>query len=277
MENILVPIDFSATAKNAAHYAIEFAKQMQAKKIILYNAYQTPPAVDVNMAVVETIDVAALKEISEKQMEDFRMTLYPFCAKGMELTTICEYGYLRSNVNEVCHETKTDIIVMGVTGAGKVTESIMGSTAVDVARASEVPVIIVPPGASYTKIEEVMLACDFKKVVETTPVGPLKKILDETHAKLFVLNVDHAQRNFKPDTPFESLMLDTLLHGYNPEYIFKDSENFVEAINETALEKQVDLIITIPKKMGWFDHIFHRSHTKQLAFHSHVPIMVMHE
>jgi hypothetical protein len=39
----------------------------------------------------------------------------------------------------------------------------------------------------------------------------------------------------------------------------------------------VDLIITIPKKMGWFDSLFRRSHTKMLAFHSHVPLMVVHE
>ena len=43
-------------------------------------------------------------------------------------------------------------------------------------------------------------------------------------------------------------MLDTMLHQYNPEYIFLDNLDFVEAINKAALEKEVDLIITIPKK-----------------------------
>lgn len=181
------------------------------------------------------------------------------------------------DINEICGNNNIDVIVMGVTGAGKLTETLIGSFAIDVARHSQVPVIIVPPGAYYSEIKEIMLACDFSKVVESTPVTPIRQILDETGAKFFVVNIDHKNKHFTPDTPFESLMLDTMLHQYNPEYIFLDNLDFVEAINKAALEKEVDLIITIPKKMGWFDSLFHKSHTKQLAYHSHVPVMVVHE
>ena len=277
MKTILVPTDFSEAARNAALYAINFAKQMKSSTIILYNTYQTPPVVDVNMAMVETVDVNLLKKNSEENLEIFKQQLQPSCDAGIELITHSEYGMLTADINDICQQHHADVIVMGVTGAGKLTETLIGSYAVDVSRRSKTPVIIVPPGAGYSAIKEVMLACDFTKVVETTPVEPIKKILDATAAKLFVVNIDHNNRHFKPDTPFESLMLDTLLHGYKPEYQFIDDSDFVEAINKFALEKEVDLIITIPKKMGWFDHLFKRSHTSMLAFHSHVPLMVVHE
>jgi hypothetical protein len=140
-----------------------------------------------------------------------------------------------------------------------------------------VPLIIVPAEAAFTPINTIVLACDFKKVVETTPVEPLKKILNATMAKLYVLNIDHNSKGFTPDTPFESLMLHTLLQDYNPEYRFADNEDFIEGINQFAVQEQVDLIVTLPKKHGLFENLFKRSHTKMLAFHSHVPLMVIHE
>jgi len=276
MNTILVPTDFSPAARNAAMYAINFAKQVKCQKIIFYNAYQAPIVTDANMAIVDAIDIEELKKASENNLAAFKQTLKAFCEKDMELETLSEYGALTIDINDVCTANNVDLIVMGVTGSGKIAESLIGSFAIDVSRKATEPVIIVPPDADYSDIKEIMLACDFSQVVETTPVDAIKKILNKTSAKLFVVNIDHKQKHFTADTPFESLMLDTLLQGYHPEYHFIDDTDFVQAINKFALEKEVDLIITIPKKMGWFDALFHKSHTKALAFHSHVPLMVVH-
>lgn len=280
MKNILVPTDFSEAAKNAAIYALHFAKQVKAGKIVLYNAYQQPVVMDADItpAPLELLDFNELKNISYQGLENFKAQLQPQLAgSGIAIETIGDYNTLDEGFKDVCNSFAIDVIIMGVTGGGSFDEAVMGSTAVDIARHSVIPVIVVPPGVSFTPIETVLLACDFKKVVETTPVEPIKHILDETKAKLFVLNIDHNNKNFSAETPFESLMLDTLLHGYNPEYQFVDSTDFVQAINNFAEEKSADLVITIPKKHGFFEGLFKRSHTKQLAFHSHVPLMVIHE
>ena len=274
MKTILVPTDFSSTAKNAAMYAINFAKQLKYERIILYNAYQAPLTTDPDIAMINTVDITELEKSSKTNLENFKMLLKPYCDASVTLDIISEYGAVTYDINEICKSNEVDFIVMGVTGVGKVEETLIGSFAIDVARRSEVPVIIVPPDATFTKIEEVMLACDFSKVVETTPVESIKKLLDASEAKLFVVNIDHNNKRFNADTPFESLMLDTLLYDYKPEYRFIDDPDFVEGINKAALDKQVDLIITIPKKMGWFEGLFKKSRTKMLAYHSHVCSIV---
>jgi len=276
MNTILVPTDFSPTARNAAIYAANFAKQMKSDRIILYNAYQAPVITDANMAMVETVDINELEKSSKENLEQFKTFLRPYFGNEITVDTLSEYGMIRADINGICTSNNVDFIVMGVTGGGKLEETLIGSFAIDVARRAEVPVIIVPPNAGFSEINEVMLACDFSKVVETTPVAPIKKILEATGAKLFVVNIDHKNKHFAAETPFESLMLDTLLQGYNPEYKFIDDTDFVEGINRVALETKIDLIITIPKKMGWFDSLFKKSHTRMLAFHSHVPLMVIH-
>jgi len=280
MKNILVPTDFSDAAKNAAVYAVHFAQQVGAAKIVLYNAYQQPVIIDpdITPTPLELIDFNNLKNISNTGLEAFKAQLQTqLTGSSIAIEIAGDYNTLDQGFEDVCKTFAIDVIVMGVTGGGGFDEAVMGSTAVDIARLSVIPVIIVPPGVTFTPIETVLFACDYKKVVDTTPVEPIKHILDETKAKLFVLNVDHNNKNFSLDTPFESLMLDTLLDGYNPEYQFVDNTDFVQAINNFAEEKGADLVITIPKKHGFFEGLFKRSHTKQLAFHSHVPLMVIHE
>lgn len=277
MQTILVPTDFSATARNAARYAIALAEQFKAKKIILYNAYQVPVSTDPTMPTLQLFTLEDIKKVSEEGLAHFKGELLPFVKEGIALETISEFNVLEEGVEELTERTQTDIIVMGITGGDKVEEVLIGSNTISVAKHAKVPVIIVPADCSFSPIKEVVLACDFKKVVETTPVQPIKDLLDQTGARLFVLNIGNEKQPVSAEASFESLMLDTLLEGYHLQYHFLESKDFTEAINQFAQLHQVDLIITIPKKHGWFDGLFKRSHTKMLAFHSHVPLMVVHE
>ncbi len=277
MKKILVPTDFSAAAKNAVLYAFKLAEQLKAGEVILYHAYEAPVNIDPMVPTVVMPDIDTLKESSEQALANFKSVVCPFCNPGITVSTLSKYDHLGNGLDAICKETGAGMIVMGVTGGSLLEEKIIGSNALSVAKNGTVPVIIVPPKAIFTRIEEVMLVCDFNKVVETTPVQPIREVLDATDAKLFVLHVNKENQNWSPDTPFESLMLDTLLQGYHPQYHFENNNNFVEAVNIVAQERMIDLIITIPKKHGLFEGLFHSSATKKLAYHSHVPIMVIHE
>ncbi len=52
-------------------------------------------------------------------------------------------------------------------------------------------------------------------------------------------------------------------------------ENFLDAIHDFVERHKVDMLLVIPKKTGWFESLFSRSHTKMLAFHSHVPLLCL--
>ena len=279
MQSIVVPTDFSPTAYNAAQYAIGLASQLQASKIILYNAYQQYIPEDPMVMGVVTQDPAELKTISEEGLSHMLQALEEKTVEFSQVECVSDYNTITNGVLEVCKKYKAALIVMGITGAsGKLDEVVIGSNALDVSRRSDIPVIIVPSNAAFTPLKKILLACDFKKVVETTPITPVKEILDVTHAELHVLHIEADGHDFKPDTPFESLMLDELLRGYNPQYHFeKDHHHFTDAINKFATGNQIDLIILIPKKHGFFEGIFKSSHTKALAFHSHIPLMTIHE
>jgi nucleotide-binding universal stress UspA family protein len=279
MKNILVPTDFSATAQNAARYALHLAGQIDAPKIILYNAYQAPVALDpMAMApAVLMLDEEQLRTSSMEALEYFRNSLKEDCPPNCSMELFCEYALLNEGLDHVCEKTDSELIVMGITGGGLLEETLIGSNTIHVSRHSTKPVIIVPKNAVYKKIEKVALACDFRSVVDTTPVEPIRDLLQVTGSKLMVLNIDHNREHFDPEIPFQSKMLDQLFHSYYPEYHFIEQEDFMEGVHSFVLENKIDLLITIPKKHGLFDQIFHRSHTKQMAFHVHVPLMVIHD
>jgi nucleotide-binding universal stress UspA family protein len=51
----------------------------------------------------------------------------------------------------------------------------------------------------------------------------------------------------------------------------------VESVNLYAEDIQADLILTVPRKHGFLTGLFKTSHTKKLAYHSHIPILAVQE
>lgn len=277
MKTILLPTDFSDVAKNAAIYAIKLATQVKATKIVLYNAYQAPVITEPTMPVVQLIDMESLKKITEDGLANFKSALQEAVPPQIELETLSEFAILSSNIEDVCERTNADLVVMGITGGSKIEEALIGSTAISVVNHSKIPVIVIPPHAKFTDIRSVALACDFKKIDDITHLSAIRQLLEATGASLSVLHVDHNHKHATTEASEESRQLKQLLEAYQPQFHFVEHTDFVEGINEFADTNQVDLLITIPKKHGLFDGLFRRSHTKQLAFHSHVPLMCIHE
>lgn len=277
MKTIIVPTDFSDTAYNAAHYAIGLAAQMGTTRIVLYHAYELiVPIPDVPVAV-PVINVDELREASLEGLKKMKASLEASLPAGAVMDYRAENNLLSAGIDAACREEKADVIVMGITGGSQLEEILVGSNTVDVVKQTTCPVIIVPAKAQFSPIKTIVFACDLRKVAESTPIQPLKKLLNVFKATLHVINIDHESRHFSTDTPFETMMLETLLEDYQPEYHFIDNPNVIKGIMEFAEKEKADLLLTIPKKHGLFEGIFKRSRTSQLAFHTHIPLLTIHE
>jgi nucleotide-binding universal stress UspA family protein len=278
METILVLTDFSSTSKNAALYAFSIAAQLKSKRIVLYNAYQAPPVLtEATVPVMPVVDLQTLKEISEESMDHFYESVKDECPAGIEVVQKTEFGVLSEDIQELTKTTEAELIVIGITGASKIEEVFIGSTATSVMRHSNVPVIIVPAEAKGNTIRTVMLATDYKKVMETTPINAITNFLKRCDAKLHVVNVYEGQDDIKGNKMYQQELLHSMLNELQPEFHSINSDDFIEGINSYVDEHSIDLIITIPRKHGFFDGLFKERHTKKLAFHSHVPLMFIQE
>ena len=73
----------------------------------------------------------------------------------------------------------------------------------------------------------------------------------------------------------ESFAVHTVMDKLNPTYHYSHAKHFLDGVNQFVDEQGIDLVITVPKEHNFFERIFSSSHTKKLAFHSHVPVLVL--
>jgi hypothetical protein len=67
-----------------------------------------------------------------------------------------------------------------------------------------------------------------------------------------------------------------MLKEFSPEYSFIRMFDFMDTINQVTADRNIDMIITFPKSHSFLSNVFKTSHTKKLAYHSHVPIVAIY-
>ncbi len=274
MKTIIVPTDFSPVSINAMHYAANMASSIGAS-IILFHAYQIPVAF--SEVPVVSISIEEMKKINDDKMAELKQALEHVTSGNIKVYAENRLGETIDELEAFCQTIQPFAVVMGTKGASMIERLFMGSNTLSAIRHLIYPVIVIPPGASFRPIKKIGFACDFRQVVETTPVHFIREICSMFKAELLVLNVDNQNKNFNTEVPEQSLLLHTMLDGLNPTYHFIDSENVEEGINQFAETQALDLVITIPKKHRITAALFQKSHTRELAFHSKIPIVAIHE
>jgi nucleotide-binding universal stress UspA family protein len=276
MKKFLVPTDFSDTAKNAAQFAAQAVASVPGAQIILYNVSDTIATGTDGSVLTETDDDRAI--VLGSAMLQLKEEITPF-AGGVAIETVLEKGSsLIDNLERYVRHHSIDLVIMGITGATRLEQIFMGSNTLNMVNTGLCPVLIVPPDASFKKIKNVVLASDMKEVTTTTPVAPIKSVLDIFGAKLHIVNVDHEHYvELTDEYKAERSSLEKMFQGYNPEFYFIRQYDFQDAISQFTQDKGIDLIIIIPRKDSFLGGLFKTSHTKKLAYHSHVPIVAIHE
>jgi len=275
MKKIIVPTDFSPAALNAVNYAADMALAIDAG-IHLLHVYQIP--ISVTETPLVFISVEELRDNAEKKLARLKNDLEHITSGKLEIQTEARLGDLTDELENYCTTVQPFVVVMGTRGHSAVEKALFGSNALSVIKHLTWPVICVPVGKEYgLGIKQVGLACDFREILETTPVSVIKTFVKELKAELHVLNVDPENNHSKSeDAQAQVVLLQTALQDINPQYHFIQHKDVEDGVNEFAELNNLDMIIAIPKKHKLMERLFRKSSTKQLVFESHVPVMCVH-
>lgn len=139
IKSILVPIDFSDTAKKALRYAERLAQQFGAK-ITLLHVIEPVAALDVAYHPL-MLETAEVKESARKRVDGLarQMRLSP---KLLERTLV-RYGSPFAEITEAARTLKVDLIVVSTHGYTGLKHVLLGSTAERVVRHAPCPVLTV--------------------------------------------------------------------------------------------------------------------------------------
>ncbi len=274
MKTILIATDFSPVARNAVNYGIDLAKSI-GHSVTIVHVYQVPVAFADGPMVLVSLD--DLRSSAEKQLTQLKSDLHHVHGNAFKVYTEAILGNVVEELQHVADKLDPFAIVMGATGLTGAQRVLFGSTTLFAIRKLTYPVIAVPEGKTFGHgIKKIGLACDFREVVDTTPTRFIQQFQKAFKAELHVLNVDFQDREFRSDTPEQSMLLHTLLEGTNPVYHFIEEAEISTAINRFAEENNLDLLITIPKKHRLLEAIFRRSSTKKILKEARVPVVGLH-
>lgn len=268
MKKFLVPVDFSDASINAATYAVALCDDIPESEIILYHVYSR-----ISFATLTSKEEGSRQNVTEQELTKVKEKIG---AGKNNISVVAEEGYFVESTVEYALGNVVDIIIMGITGSSRITQVFMGTNTLNVIRHSECPVMIIPAEAKYTGLKKVVFTSDFKDVARTTPFVSLKKVLDMFHPALDILNVDSEHYvELTPEYKIERQGMEDKLSAYNPQFFFLRSYDFLEGISSYVETKDMDAIVTIPRKHGLLSQLFKTSHTKKLAYHLRIPIIAV--
>lgn len=271
MKTILVATDFSPAALNALNYSADMALSINANLLLLTVVQSQVGYSDIPIV----LSLEDLLRSAEKEINQLKEALMLRTNNKIKIETEVGMGAFFYELENVCDRIKPYIVVIGTHGKTALEQMMFGAHAVHAMKNLTWPLITVPPWASFSKIKKIGLASDLNKVMETTPIDEIKMLVKDFKAELHILNT--AKRNvFSPRIVFESGMLQEMLTDLEPKYHFIENDNTDKGIIYFAEMNRIDLLVVLPKRHNLFEKLMHKSHTKQLVLHSHIPVMALH-
>lgn len=166
-----------------------------------------------------------------------------------------------------------DLIIMGTKGASGITKVLMGSNATAVISKSDIPVITVPEHARFNNIKHIIYASDMLAVnKEIKTLIPFARLFNSTIHLLHIVSTDSKKKMER------SKIKNDLISKYKYPKIsvhITVNDDVEEAIDEYITEVKGDMLAMFTHKPTFFEKLFGKSVTRQMAFHSWIPLLAI--
>ena len=261
MATIIVPTDFSHVANNAARYAAQMLTGHYDSQIILYHVYEK----------------ASEEEEAHNLLEKLKAELQTTGIAKIECR-MEEGGDIIDSIERLARHLGAQLIIMGITGKSRLEKVFLGSNTLKMVERNVCPVLIIPPTAQYTQVKNACLLSDFKDVKSSYPEVPIKNVLSIFKPALHIINVNSEHYvSLTEDFLEERARLLDMFGDYNTEFYFIGTYDLHETVQTFVADKNIDMLITIPRNHSFFGSMFKTSNTKRLVYESAIPILAAHE
>jgi nucleotide-binding universal stress UspA family protein len=278
VKKILFPTDFSPTAQNAFKHCLILADYYQAKIEVLHVVFPEYAAMDVpvvSMATTrEKVDAAvpvmhSFVELGLSQTQ----ALYTFQAIPRVEEKV-EIGIAIGTIIKLANEHDADLIMMGTKGSHNTLEKAFGSVSTGVIEQAKCPVMLIPEFAQWKPTHIIAYASDlsesdpyhFWKATEMlTPFHPLLHVINihkgDAHDQIAI---DELKKIFSNNTPAVQISF----HQEKHDSITDGLEVFIDNYG-------VDLLVMYSPHRSWVERWFHHSQTRDVAFTTRIPLLVI--
>jgi len=138
LKSILVPVDFSESARKALQYALAFARLFKAEITLLHVAPELAEESRVTFSMPE-LQQELLQDAAQNLAKEIERAATP----EVSLKPVVKKGTPYYEIVEAAREMNADLIVIGTHGRTGLKHVFMGSTAERVVRHAPCPVLVV--------------------------------------------------------------------------------------------------------------------------------------
>jgi nucleotide-binding universal stress UspA family protein len=269
---ILVPTDFSKLSKVAVVYAANVAKKLKAEIVLLavINIQSTSKTL-MKWKKLEEEMIRISQEDADQLIAEIKTEVDKKLPISYHFITGVSFG---ETVEKFVSKNDVDLIVMGTKGASGVKKVLLGSNAAAVIDNSSVPVIVIPGNCNYTPLKKIVYATDLENLSNEIKIAA--RIASLYNAKLDVLHVNTSLTRDNQSKTFVKELVEKA--GYS-KLSFKEvsDTNVAKAINDYLQDSEADMLAMFTHKLDFYEKLFGRGITRQLAFHSSVPLMTFNK
>jgi nucleotide-binding universal stress UspA family protein len=216
------------------------------------------------------MDPARLQKENELQLKKEAARLKK--VTGVEAGYKAEMGFAVDVITK--EEAGAIMLVMGMRGADRLSEVLMGSITTSTLRKTNKPVLVIPEKAHYRDPENVVLACDCGSGINDQAVRALQCFTKVFGSKIHLVNVNSGEM-----PALAKRSMETMLHGQlsdsEPKFNIVEQGDVVEGINEFVKEHHADMVAVVPHRYHLLDRLFHKRISKKMAFHTEVPLLAL--
>ncbi len=271
MKTIVLATDFSANAKQAAHFAAQLARDQKAR-LILFHAFHVWPDNPAKTGDF-SLSVQATKESSEKTLKHLTDELRKEVGADVPIEYIAKEGHTINAIRAFTTDKKADLLVMSTVGTAPKSAQLMGSIATEMVEETDVPLLLIPPGIGYAGIKNIVLGVDL-----STPPNALALETALLFAKSFgsVINVlcisEHPEN---PGLKEQGEHIRRLLIPQPHTLSIVAGHEVYSTLLDFSVENKADLIMMLPQSRSWLWKLFAEGETQHVARLTDLPLLAI--
>ena len=287
-QHILVPVDFSESSEKALITAINIAKILN-RKLVLMHCFINPMLHAIPYSDVYVYDSSFLTKmedadkLAKKNFQKFITNVTDKVSKEtwekLDLEFLIKPGYAEDDILQFTQKYNTQLIVMGTGGNTNATNAV-GSITADVMYNARVPVLVVPEKSQVKELNElskVLYATNFDEK-DFAVLDKLMKILKPFHTKIICTHVGQPKGNGWDLARLEGMK--DILHEKYKDLEFEChlivGKNIEESLEKFIEEEKIDVLSLTTHKRSMISRLFNPSLARKMAYHVTTPLLVFH-
>lgn len=281
MKKILIATDFSATAEHAAEYGYQLAKQLKAS-LFLCNTITIPAEVHMpGMTVWPQGESDTLLEESTEELKRLKAHLQQSDHTDTfrpPVDYFNEAGTVREIVATATAKEKFDLTIAGAHQSDGLSTFLLGNHINHLIESCIKPLLIIPATANFNLIKKIAFATDFEH--PENDLEEIYKLIDLARMLDAEILLTHVYSESAHTLKFEACITEFLAEISNKANYSKIYYRIIKKDKiETGLDwlckhGQIDILAMVHRKHDFLDSILNGSHTKKMARHINIPLLV---